>query len=371
MSASELLPSGFYDLLPPDALKESSAVARLLRCFASFGYQEASPALIEFEQTLLSGRGAALGSQSFRLTDTLSQNMMGLRSDITLQMARIAASRLGAAPRPLRLGYAGPILRAQAEALRHERQLTQAGIELIGAEGFQADAEVIIVAGEALRLLGIEGISFDVNLAGLLSALCPEAAEDAGLRYAVTQAVAHKDTGLLASLPIRRADALIALIEAAGPVEKALRALEPFSPAQAEHLRLMLELAGRRCPWLSFTLDPLEAAGFDYHSGVSFSLFAPALRRELGRGGRYEVGGEKATGVTLYVTPLLALLPAPIPPQTALLGPDAMPETARGLREQGYATLHALARDGESLYEEARRLGCRFLVQQDKIEEIV
>src|SRR3712207_6204015 len=102
-----LLPAGFNDGLPPDAAHEAATVGRMLAVLASHGYDRVSPPLVEFEATLLAGMGAAMAGQTFRLMDPVSQRMLGLRADMTLQVARIAASRLAHAPRPLRLCYAG------------------------------------------------------------------------------------------------------------------------------------------------------------------------------------------------------------------------------------------------------------------------
>src|SRR3954465_9244344 len=105
---SALLPAGLRDLLPPDAETEASAVEALMTVFAAHGYQRVKPPLLEFEDSLLAGSAAALADQTFRIMDPDSQRMMGLRADTTPQVARIATTRLGAAPRPLRLSYAGP-----------------------------------------------------------------------------------------------------------------------------------------------------------------------------------------------------------------------------------------------------------------------
>src|SRR5690606_22782545 len=137
-----LLPAGLRDILPPDAAFEAAAVGRVMACFAAHGYEQVKPPLIEFEDGLLAGPGAALAAETFRLMDPVSQRMMGVRADMTLQVARIAASRLRNLPRPLRLSYAGQVLRVAGSQLRPERQFGQAGVELIGAASAAADAEV-------------------------------------------------------------------------------------------------------------------------------------------------------------------------------------------------------------------------------------
>ena len=129
-----LLPAGLSDVLTPDATFESSVLERLLADFATHGYDRVNPPLVEFEDSLLNGIGAGVAEQTFRLMDPESQKMMGIRADMTPQIARIAARRLSQAPRPLRLSYAGQVLRVRGSQLRPERQFTQVGAELIGPD---------------------------------------------------------------------------------------------------------------------------------------------------------------------------------------------------------------------------------------------
>src|SRR3954463_12335815 len=118
-----LLPAGLRDLLPPEAETEASAVESLMNVFAAHGYQRVKPPLLEFEDSLLAGSGSAVADQTFRLMNPDSQRMMGLRADTTPQVARIAVTRLGLQARPLRLCYAGQVLRVRGTQIAPERQL--------------------------------------------------------------------------------------------------------------------------------------------------------------------------------------------------------------------------------------------------------
>src|SRR5574338_509692 len=167
-----LLPAGLRDVLPPDAAHEAGIVERLVGCFAGHGYQRVKPPLIEFEESLLGGSNNGLATETFRLMDPMSQRMMGVRSDFTMQVARIATARLRKAPRPLRLCYAGDVLRVKGAQLRPERQFTQIGFELIGALGAPADSEAVLLAAEALQTLGIKRLSVDLTSPMLVPSVC-------------------------------------------------------------------------------------------------------------------------------------------------------------------------------------------------------
>lgn len=358
-----LLPTGFYDLLPPDARKESLAVEKLVSLFGSFGYAQVSPPLMEFESSMLSGRGEALSAKTFRVSDPASSSMMGVRADITLQVARIAKHRLATSPRPLRLCYAGQIVQRKPEALQNERQLTQTGIELIGSNALEADAEVMMLAIHALHMLGIDGVSIDINLPGLIGRLCGDALGDAGLKPRIANAVSQRDTVSIRQLPLQNAAIIADIIESSGEVNNALAALEKHKLEEAPPLRTLINRLRDNCPYAGITLDPLEFTGFDYHQGISFTLFARGLRYELGRGGRYEAEGDTATGFTLYVTHLLSLLPALAVPPTILIPHDASLSVAESLIKEGWVVTKATQTDCKA---EAKKLGIAHLWEKGK-----
>src|ERR1700681_4093114 len=195
-----LLPAGLYDLLPPDAEIEAAVTGRLMGVLAAHGYERVKPPLVEFEETLLSGAGTAMANDTFRTMDPISHRMVGVRADMTPQVARIATTRLSHKPRPLRLSYAGQVLRVRGSEMRPERQIGQVGAELIGAGGPAADVEVIAVAGEALTALGVPHLSVDLTLPTLVPSIA-EAYGIAGERAAgLRDALDHKDMAAVASL---------------------------------------------------------------------------------------------------------------------------------------------------------------------------
>ncbi|HZS82346.1 MAG TPA: ATP phosphoribosyltransferase regulatory subunit [Stellaceae bacterium] len=360
-----LLPLGLRDLLPPDAAAEARAVAAMMAVLESHGYQRVKPPLVEFEESLFSGAGAAMAKETFRLMDPVSQRMIGLRADMTPQVARIAATRLRKAPRPLRLSYAGQVLRVKGSQLRPERQVGQVGAELIGADGVAADVEAIALAAEALLALGVVGLSVDLTLPPLVPAICAAHALTAAEAEAVRAALDHKDAARLAEVAGPAAPLLGRLLAAAGAAPRALAALAALDmpeAAAAERARLaaVVRLLAARAPELSITIDPVENRGFEYHSGISFSFFAKGARAELGRGGRYIAGNghsEPATGFTLYTDTVLAVIPDPEQARRIFVPPDASAAEGQRLRSEGWVTVAGLETVAD-IAAEAKRLDC-------------
>src|SRR6201996_6172268 len=264
-----LLPAGLRDLLPAEAETEAASVEALMEVFISHGYQRVKPPLLEFEDSLLAGSGAAVAEQTFRLMDPVSQRMMGLRADTTPQVARIATTRLAHAPRPLRLSYAGQCLRVRGTQLAPDRQITQAGIELIGCDNPAADAEIVLVGAEALAAAGVTRTSFDLTLPTLVPQLLDDATIGETTRAPLSRALDRKDAASVARHGGRLAGTLTDLLEAAGPADRALQALQAAAlPRAARDLANRLADAvsaiRSRAPALRPTVDPGEFRGFRY-----------------------------------------------------------------------------------------------------------
>ena len=368
MTSHALLPAGLRDVLPPEAAFEAAAETRLLALFALNGYERVDPPLAEFETSFLAGEGAAIAGDTFRIMDPVSQRMLALRSDMTLQVARIARTRLAGEPRPLRLAYAGQVLRVGIAQLRSERQLAQAGVELIGSEEVAADAEVARLAFEALEALGVPGVSLDLGAPALVRALLADAErlDDAPLRDALDR----KDAAAVEALGGARFTALMA---ATGPLETAAAALAGLRlPAAAAAIRdHLLEVAAAiaaAAPELRLTIDPVEHRGFEYYSGAAFSLFARGGRGEIGRGGRYRTDGETGTGFTLYLDAVHRLLTPPAPRARLFLPFGAAAAERRRWQADGWITVSGLGPgDAEA---EARRLGCDYVLGPGGLEAL-
>jgi len=350
-------------------------VDRLMASFRSHGYERVKPPLIEFEESLLAGSGAALAEQTFRVMDPLSQRMMGVRPDITLQVARIAATRLRNAPRPLRLSYNGQVLRVRGTQLRPERQFAQAGFELIGDSGVPGDAEVLALAAEALADLGVTGLSVDIALPTLVPAIAQALGFAADRAKPLRSALDRKDAAAVAQAAGTQGDLFAGLLAAAGPADRALQrldalALPPRLRPMLADARALVERVRAVLPDLALTIDPGEFRGFEYQTGLSFTVFARGVRGELGRGGRYALeDGEAATGFTVYLDSVLRALPAPdrLPALYVPCGTDLA--LLRRFRGDGWRTVAGLAPVADDAAE-ARRLGCTHVVASGDIRDL-
>jgi len=368
-----LLPQGLRDLLPPDAAIEAEIVGRQMAVLASHGYERVKPPLVEFEDNLLAGAGAAMATETFRLMDSISQRMVGIRADMTPQVARIATTRLKKAPRPLRLCYAGQVLRVKGSEMRPERQVGQVGAELIGSDEVAADVEVMSLAAAALAASGVTGLSVDLTLPTLVPAVCAGFGA-AGTADALRGALDHKDVAGVAEAGGAAAPLLVKLVAAAGAAKKAIAALQaidlpPAAAAERARLLAVVDAVQRAAPGLVLTIDPVENRGFEYHTGVSFALFARGVRGELGRGGRYRTGngaGEPATGFTLYTDTVLRAVPQPKPMPRLYLPLGSDPALAARLRAEGWATVAGLIAVTDAAAE-AKRLACAHWLKDTEI----
>jgi ATP phosphoribosyltransferase regulatory subunit len=330
-----LLPSGFADRLPPYADAAAAVEARVLGVAHAHGYERADPPLVEFADGLATRLKAGGLRDAVRFVDPVSQRTLAIRPDLTAQVARIAATRMGHHPRPLRLSYAGSVLRLRASELAPARERRQIGCELIGLDTVAAAGEVLGVAVEALAAAGATGLSIDLTLPDLVDTLA------AGpLPVAAEQVAALRDR-----LDAKDAGGVAAIAPAYLPLER-LRALD-VGGVLGSRLDGLTQLARALEGRARVTLDPTERHGFEYQSWLGFSLFVDGAGAEVGRGGTYslihENGQEEvAIGFSLFADALVATAPAPARQRLFLpLGTSA--EAGAAMRAAGWVTVAALA----------------------------
>jgi len=372
-----LLPTGMIDRLPDEAEREAEACERTKKIFASFGYRLVNPPMLEFEETMLAeGAGRALSTNTFRLMDPVSQRMMALRSDTTAQLARIAASSLKNAMRPLRLSYMADVLRINPTQLRPERQFKQAGCELIGAHK-NAPTEIALMALLALHENGVKGISIDFTAPEILKSLSARVKD----KDAVFKAVHRRDRAAFKSFGAT-GKILSLLDDLSGPAEnfiktrKQVKLPQDISAILGQLEKVIKELSGALKIYglekqISITVDPLEMRGFEYQSFPSFTLFASDVRGELGRGGSYlsQFGDhyEQACGFTLYMDSVLRALPKKGKQKAVLLSENASWKDLKECQDRNITIMRCA---GIADQKKAKSIGASHIWKNGKTESI-
>ena len=360
----DLLPEGLEDRLPQSTAAAYRIERAMLDAMHAHGYDRVRPPLVEFEASMAARMDGLSTRRSFRFVDPKSLRTLALRSDMTAQVGRIAATGLADAPRPLRLCYAGQVARIAADMLDPRRELQQVGAELIGSDTVAAAGEIVELAIEAVEAAGAEGISVDFTLPDLVETLADGPLPlDAERRAAVRRELDAKDAGALVEAG---GEAYLPLIHAAGEFGDAASRLDAIDTAgvldtRIAGLRQIAERVGGRA---RLTLDPSERHGFGYQSWIGFSIYAEGVRGTLGRGGTYRIGGndEAATGFSLFPEDLIEAVKAAEPKRDTVflpLGHD--PAAAASLRAQGWRTVAALG-----AADDAQSLGCTHVLKDAK-----
>lgn len=352
----DLLPEGLADALPAEAAAISRAMRAVLDAMDAQGYDRVRPPLVEFEHALAQRMDGISPRRMIRFTDPASLRTLAVRSDMTVQIGRIAATALAAAPRPLRLCYSGEVATIRSDQLDPARQRLQIGAELIGSDSLPAVRETVELAVESLTAAGLAGISIDFTLPDLVDTL---AAGTFPLPAERIAAVRHKlDMKDAGGLPEVGGENYLPLLYAAGPIDEALDRLAAIDAggALASRIAALREIAAGIAGRARVTLDPTERHGFEYQSWLGFTLFAQGSRGTVGRGGTYIIHGteEPAVGFSLFMAPLLEAAGLDSQARDTLFLPlDHDREAARRFRAIGWRTIAAIGGSDSPL-----ELGC-------------
>lgn len=329
-----LLPEYIEDILPADARRVELLRRHLLDLFHSHGYQFVIPPLLEYLESLTTGVGHDLDLLTFKVVDQLSGRLMGVRSDITPQAARIDAHLLNQQG-VTRLCYAGSVLRTQPGGTAQTRQPLQIGAELFGHAGLESDLEIQRLLVKALRLAGVVRPHLDFSHVAIFRSLVQRVGIDVALEAEMFAALQTKDisrlTELTAGLDAPTRDALRALPTLYGGIE-VLQEAQQRLPQYAE-IKLALQDLKRAAQGLAdldvvVSFDLAELRGYHYHSGMVFAAYAEGVAGALAQGGRYDQVGQAfgrarpATGFSMDMRALIGLLPE-IDDKVGILAPYA------------------------------------------------
>ncbi len=358
-----LLPEGIEEVLPGEARRIEHLRRRLLDLYASWGYELVMPPFIEYLESLLTGTGNDLDLQTFKLTDQLTGRMMGVRADMTPQVARIDAHQLKR-EEPTRLCYMGTVLHTRAEGFAGSRSPLQVGIELYGHAGIESDLEVLQLMVATLEAAGITDPYIDLGNTAIYRGLARQAGFDAQREEELYDMLQRKSVPELdalvedARLDADMAAMLRGLVDLNGGEEVLARAREVLAVANAEVQAALAQLedfaarAREILPQVSLHFDLSELRGYNYHTGVVFGAFVPGQGRAVALGGRYDdIGADfgrarPATGFSTDLKTLLVLGEVALPAVSRIFAPaegDAALEAAiADLRAAGECVLRGL-----------------------------
>lgn len=385
-----LLPEGIEDVLPPEAWRLERLRQDLLSLLYRWGYDLVMPPLVEYLESLLTGMGGDLDLQTFKLTDQLTGRLMGIRADMTPQVARIDAHRLKR-DTPARLCYMGSVLHTRPDGFSRSRNPLQIGAELYGHATNESDVEILSLMLQVLAVTGIRQVHVDLGHVGIFRGLAREAQlnpEQEGLLFDALQRKAKPEIeDFLAELRLDKAQRrrLISLADLNGGDEVLVEAQDALKGACAEVTDALANLQGiaealwPRPPAAPLHFDLAELRGYHYHTGVVFAAFVSGHGQAIAQGGRYDDVGRvfgharPATGFSVDLKTLVALCPKPADAQTKgvfapCMGDPALQAMIQSLRDQGQRVVCELPGQKGG----AHQMGCdRMLARRKGIWTVV
>ncbi|MCF6202981.1 MAG: ATP phosphoribosyltransferase regulatory subunit [Methylococcaceae bacterium] len=387
---SWLLPQGIEEVLPDDAKQLELFRRQVLDVFTCWGYELVIPPVVDFLDSLLTGSGRDLDLQTFKFTDQVSGEMLGIRADMTPQVARIDAHNLKH-NRPTRLCYVGTILRALGDGLEKNRSPMQIGAEIYGHSGLESDFEVIQLMLEMLAVTGIQNVHLDLGHVGIYRALSDQAGltqqQESELFDVLQRKAITELNALVASFNIEDKFkqifmALPALNGGSDVLDKARELLAETNNAVVLALDELQSISAKlnmSFPSLAVGFDLSELRGYHYHTGIVFAAFIPDIGREIARGGRYDNIGlffgraRAATGFSADLK-LLSSLSHHLSQESnkqVIYAPDIDDQGLRGLvrdlRTKGIIVIQQLP--GHS--DEIRQLDCTDILEKENQNWVV
>jgi ATP phosphoribosyltransferase regulatory subunit len=379
-----LLPEDIADVLPAQARKVETLRRAILDLYQSYGYELVAPPILEFLDSLLTGTGSDLNLQTFKLVDQMSGRTLGLRADITPQVARIDAHLLNRSG-VTRLCYAGSVAHARTPVGSSSREDLQLGAEIYGCASWEADFEAMTLLLKTLSIAGLDKIYLDLSHAGILTGILADQNLDKEAIENLYALLQTKDRPRLSKwadcLPAKTAQALMALTELNGPCAEVLAKAKKVLPKHAAIDQALIDLeslvaAVSSSTGLELSIDLADLRGYQYHSGVMFAVYVEKLPQPIARGGRYDHVGHAfgrarpATGFSLDLLTLASLSPLKVR-KLAIVAPwlddAALIKAIAALRESGEVVIQVMA--GEKV--EAAEYECdRELVKQGDSWEV-
>ena len=383
------LPKGVSDFLPETADKITFIAARIHRVFDLWGFRRMITPLLEFENVLALGMGEELRGKTFRFDDRQTGRLLAIPPDITPQVARIVATRMHSLPLPHRIYYNGRVLRQAEMQSGRNREIFQSGVELIGLDSPEADAEMVAMAVEVLKDLGFVGFKIDLGQVAFYRGIMDASGLSQPVQLRLQDAISKKDVSAVRSIlepeqvPDRVKEEILLLPRLYGGrevLDEARRTVGNERSRKAlENLSQVLEILDIYGVSEHLTIDLGEIRGLDYHTGITFEGFVPGVGEAVCSGGRYDDLTAKygfpapATGFAFNIMALLTSL-SKRPDVEASRSRDFLIfnqkderrealEMAQKLRALGYTSARdIIKRDFESSLGYAKKMDFRWLL---------
>lgn len=378
------LPEGISEALPHEAEGLEQLRRELIDLYTTWGYRLVMPPLVEFMESLRTGHGTHLDVQTFKLTDQVSGRMMGVRADMTPQIARIDAHKLKQDTN--RLCYIGSVLRTRSFHRDSSRSPLQVGAELFGHSGLDSDLEVISLLLQTLEHCQVPEVLLNIGHVGIFRSL----AQIAGFNTQqenqfndmlerkslpeIDEWLANSDLSDELQTALRQLPRLNGSLDVLTQADNLLAGLHTDIAQALKHLRSLGEQLQSSFPNCRIHIDLAELNGYDYHTGIVYGVYTPDVGHEIARGGRYDGIGEAfgrlrpATGFSTDLRTLAGFLNQhqPYQAKAGILAPavhdPALAQLIHELRQQGERVIKAL--DGQT--DGATELNCdRQIIQQN------
>lgn len=334
-----LLPDGVEDILPPKAEQIETLRSKLLELYHSWGYDLVMPPMMEYLESLLTGSGHDLNTQTFKVMDQLNGRMMGIRADMTPQVARIDAHSL-AKDGVSRFCYAGQVLHTKPAHVMDTRNPIQLGAELYGHSGVSSDFEVVSLMLSSLSEVGVDSITLDLGHVGVFRSLMDKAQLSSDSESELFDILRRKALPELeAFIPqyftdkalgnaVRQLAYLCGGPDVLSSVRELVSDLSDEAVSSVNQLDSLIERLQRDFPEVRIYIDLSELRGYNYHTGVVFSAFKTGGSQPLASGGRYDETGKvfgrarPATGFSLDLLKVVDVVERTVNKVKVILAPD-------------------------------------------------
>ena len=363
---NQLLPEGFRDSLPELATKENRVNSTFIKLMEINGFLLVKPPLLEFESSLFFLLDDNEDANSFRVLDPISQKMMGIRSDITVQIARISCGSLVELPRPLKVCYSGEVLRVNNNNLNLSRQSTQIGSEIIGIEQNDCENEIITLMIESLNCLRIKNFFINFTMPTLISAIVKDFKLSKTDLEFVRDRFNNKNSDGLEKISKQLKIISDALIDSVGDAKVNLKKLKKikFTTKIKLEIQSFIKIISRITkdfPGLKILIDPLEIDESNYHTGIAFKVFSENFK-ELFSGGNYKVSSENCIGFSGFTESLLLESFMKKKSIKKILIPKySDPKLKKNLQKKGFFTFQAIKKlNKQQIKIEANKQECNY-----------